>query len=299
MKFQEFDKIHALHKTTLLVTQKLHGTNASIWIRPTGEIDYSEEQAQFLTEDGQFLVLPGKRTSFITLENDNFGFARFVYENKEALYKALGQGVWFGEWCGPGINSGEGLTQKRLALFAVLSLEEKYHNMKSAGLWPDRVDLVPVLFTGLGSNIEQIAELVMNDLKEKGSSYVPGYMRPEGIVIQILGTNVKFKKVFEAEETQWKKPYKPKEERQKQGAPLPDTTHLLQPVRLEKLLSRDEVYIKNLPASLGLIVSAYVADLESEGQLSQDEDARNLEKKSLGKNLFGFIKSELKQKGLL
>src|SRR5690606_33837883 len=97
---------------------------------------------------------------------------------------------------------------------------------------------------------------------------------------QILGTSATFKNVFEVEETQWRKPAK---EKRDLAEPLPDVEHLLQPIRLEKLLSRDEVYIKGLPKTLGKIASAYVADLDSEEQFDKDLDKKDLQRKALGK----------------
>lgn len=296
MEFREFSKIHRLDKTTILITQKLHGTNASLWIVPTGEIDYSEAEKPFLTSDGQFLVRPAKRTSFIDLENDNFGFAKFVAKNKDALARCLGPGTWFGEWVGPGINSGEGLKEKQFALFNVLALDDKILNMRAAGLWPENVDTVPVLFFGPCTDLGKEAERVMTELKESGSKYAPGFMRPEGIVIQVLGTSATFKHVFEQEDTKWRKGH-----REEKGPlnPSPDVSHLLQPIRLEKLLSRDEAYLKGLPKTLGQIASAYVADLATEDQFDSDEDIKDNQRKALGKKLFGFIKSQLAEKGLL
>lgn len=297
MEFKEFSKIHRLEKTTILITQKLHGTNASLWIQSTDGLDVSPNHlAPFVTSDGKLLVRPAKRTSFIDRENDNFGFAKFTEENKDALAAALGVGTWFGEWVGPGINSGEGLTEKRLALFSVLALKDKMEQMKAGGLWPDKVDLVPVLFFGESANIGLEVEKAMARLKEEGSAYVPGFKRPEGVVAQVLGTSAVFKSVFEAEETQWRKK---SEVRPSTVSNLPKVDHLLQPIRLEKLLSRDEIFIKGLPKTLPAISSAYVADLVAEGQLSADEEMQALEKKALGKVLFGFVKSELATKGLI
>jgi hypothetical protein len=295
--FKEFSKMQRLEKATILITQKLHGTNASVWITAINPVMVVPENFKpFVTTDGEFVVRPAKRTSFIDLENDNFGFAKFVAKNKDALARCLGPGTWFGEWVGPGINSGEGLKEKQFALFNTMALDDKILNMRAAGLWPENVDTVPVLFFGVTSNIGIEAAAAMEKLKTEGSQYAPGFMRPEGIVIQVLGTSATFKQVFESEETQWKKP---SEVRPLTQTNLPKVDHLLQPIRLEKLLSRDEEFLKGLPKTLPQINSAYVADLLAEGQLSADEDERDLQKKALGKVLFGFVKSELKAKGVL
>ena len=70
--FLEFRKIPRLSRT-VVITEKIDGTNGCIYIG----------------EDGDFLV--GSRTRWITPETDNHGFARWCVENKEELLK-LGPG---------------------------------------------------------------------------------------------------------------------------------------------------------------------------------------------------------------
>jgi hypothetical protein len=55
----------------MVITEKLDGTNAQI----------------FIADDGE--VIAGSRNRWITPLNDNFGFARWVFENEDAL-RALG-----------------------------------------------------------------------------------------------------------------------------------------------------------------------------------------------------------------
>src|SRR3990167_2668640 len=85
----------------MVVTEKIDGTNAQICVYP----------------DGTMLV--GSRTRWITPEDDNFGFARWVKDNEEALRTQLGFGIHFGEWWGAGIQRRYGLTEKRFSLFNV------------------------------------------------------------------------------------------------------------------------------------------------------------------------------------
>jgi len=66
---------------------------------------------------------------------------------------------------------------------------------------------------------------------------------------------------------------------------------LLQPIRLEKLLSRDETYLKTLPKSLGVIARDYLKDLEEEGQLTS---ASENEQRSLKKAVYPWLKIMLK-----
>jgi hypothetical protein len=273
MEFAKFPKIERLEKLFTVVTQKLHGTNASVHI--TQEL-FSQK----------YTVRAGSRERFITPEDDNYGFARFVKEHEEEFIRCLGQGVHYGEWAGPGINSGEGLSEKTFFLFDA-------HRFPTNHELPPRCKFVPTLYAG--PFCPESIELVKKDLRDNGSKVAPGFMRPEGVVIHLLNAGARFKVVFAPEETQWTRPAKPKT----QPTNLPDVQHLLQPIRLEKLLSRDEKYLREMPSSLPEIVSAYVADLAEEGQLDADEDARNLQKKALGKILFSFAKQHIRTLGLV
>ncbi len=264
MEFKAFSSLVRLDKVQVEVTQKLHGSNASVWIYPN--------------EAGELQVKAAKRTSFLGPDQDNFGFRVFVEERAQQFIDLLGPGVHWGEWCGPGINSGEGLTEKRFVLF---------NTAKADAPRPDRVDVVPVLWRGRleALNVDQL----MINLKLNGSAYVPGFMRPEGIVINIRGLGL-IKDVFEAEETKWKG----KENRiHKISKDSIDVSHLLQPIRLEKLLSRDEYYTKEYPESLPKIASDYVADLIKEDQIQGDKDQVHAIKKALGGKLFAFIKASI------
>ena len=68
MEFQEFPKIARLTRECT-ITEKIDGTNASIYIG----------------ENGEFLV--GSRSRWITPEEDNYGFAKWALANKEELLK--------------------------------------------------------------------------------------------------------------------------------------------------------------------------------------------------------------------
>lgn len=72
MEFQAFPKMSRLTRE-VIVTEKIDGTNACI----------------FIGEAGEFLV--GSRTRWITPEQDNHGFASWAYANRDELMK-LGAG---------------------------------------------------------------------------------------------------------------------------------------------------------------------------------------------------------------
>lgn len=75
--FIEFPKIARLSRECV-ITEKLDGTNAQIYI----------------TEEGEMHV--GSRTRWITVNDDNHGFARWAKTNENDLLK-LGAGSHFGE----------------------------------------------------------------------------------------------------------------------------------------------------------------------------------------------------------
>lgn len=262
-EFKSFNKILHIGKLYMSITQKIHGSNAQIHI-------YKDEN-----EVMQMQV--GSRSRWLDKENDNYGFFRFCDDNRCEIIEKLGEGRHFGEWAGPGINVGEGLQEKILVLF-------NWKRFIGKEL-PSRMRTVPLLYKGCIS-LDAINSS-MEDLKKNGSLLVPGYMNPEGIVVDLDGHL--YKNVFDNEEVKWKEVSK---NIKSSNNPSPDIGYLLQPRRLEKLLSKDEQYIINYPSSLSSICSAYVKDLEEENQfLGKNEEELRQEKKSLGKEIYYFIKS--------
>lgn len=266
MEFKAFPKIEHVGNLYMTITQKIHGSNAQIYI--------------FDTESGRDLLV-GSRNRWITPEDDNFGFATFVYKNKLEFITKLGLGQHFGEWAGPSINSGEGLTEKTFVLF-------DEHKFPPERPLPPQTVVVPVLYKGK-LDLDAVNSAMM-DLKANGSKLVSGFTRPEGIVINFGGT--RYKKVFDAEETAWKKGDGTKE-RLKNMQDSVDVSHLLQPLRLEKLLSRDSRYVENYPESLSTICKDYVEDLISESQITGTPDEIKVTRKALGGELYKFVKQSL------
>lgn len=173
IKFKEFPKMPRLSRE-IIITEKIDGTNASIYIG----------------ESGEFLV--GSRTRWITPQDDNHGFAKWAYENKEELLK-LGPGTHFGEWWGSSIQRGYGLVKgnKRFSLFNTFRWSDE-------AVRPKCCSVVPMLYTGEfnTSNIQS----VLDYLAEYGSSAAPGFMNPEGIVIFHTAGNFGFKKTIKDDE---------------------------------------------------------------------------------------------------
>lgn len=169
MEFEEFTKI-ARFSRDIVITEKLDGTNAQIYIG----------------EDGEFLT--GSRKRWITPEDDNFGFARWAHENKNMLLE-LGPGRHFGEWYGGKIQRGYDVKEKAFALF----------NTHKWGLErPACCQVVPILYQGMLSQF--IIDESIEILRRRGSVAVPGFMRPEGIVVFHTAANMMFKKTIEKDE---------------------------------------------------------------------------------------------------
>lgn len=262
-EFKSYPKIERIGKMFMQITQKIHGTNAQVYI--------------FETESGLELLC-GSRTRWITPEDDNYGFARFVHENKTEFIEKLGVGQHFGEWAGYGINNGEGLKEKIFVLFDFFRYTDDL---------PKNCIKVPVLYSG-PVDFSKIEEL-SNELKQQGSKICPGFMRVEGMVINISGT--RYKKIFEAEETAWTqgdKIYQKDKSDEKQQITL-KYGHLFQPIRLEKLLSKDERYLKEFPVSLKRICEHYFEDLIQEDQLPKMSDPTAVYKEMSGA-LFKFVR---------
>lgn len=171
MEFQPFQKIPRLSRDCV-ITEKLDGTNASIYIG----------------ENGSFLT--GSRNRWITPEDDNYGFARWAHDHREELM-LLGHGHHFGEWWGAGVQRGYGLKEKRFSLFNT-------HRWSDATVRPACCHVVPVLATGQFSSV--MAEGVIETLREVGSHAAPGFMDPEGIIIFHEASKTLFKKTVKGDE---------------------------------------------------------------------------------------------------
>ncbi len=151
--FVPFPKIPRL-KGGVIVTEKIDGTNALVHVSADG------------------VVRAGSRSRWITPEDDNYGFARFVAEHPELV--ELGPGYHYGEWWGSGIQRGYGLTggEKRFSLFNT----SRWNNNHQP---PACCSVVPTLGGGEWSEIEVFTSRLMTN----GSVAAPGFMRPEGVVV--------------------------------------------------------------------------------------------------------------------
>ena len=193
IEFAPFGKIARLSRACT-ITEKIDGTNASI----------------FIGEDGSFLT--GSRTRWITPDDDNFGFSRWAHDHIEEL-RALGPGHHFGERRGAGIQRKYGQDRKHWSLFnthrwCAHDADPKVYTNPDPKIAPKTqerppacCDVVPVLYEGIfdtGVVAEQISDLMMG-----GSCAAPGFMKPEGIVVYHQAAGVYFKKTLDKDD-EWK-----------------------------------------------------------------------------------------------
>lgn len=161
----KFPSIQRLSSETVVITEKIDGTNAVLFV------------------DDDKTCHAGSRERWITPETDNFGWATWVRDNASELWK-LGPGFHYGEWWGSGIQRRYGIPEKRFSSFE---------------WW--RTDLIPLVgkvpLLYEGPYIEGLFEREISKLVAHGSVAAPGFMDPEGIVIQFrsqCAREAKFKK---------------------------------------------------------------------------------------------------------
>ena len=166
----------------VVVTEKIDGTNALIYI--------ADDLAPITLVSGRVVpFLCGSKSRWIFPENDNAGFAKWAYEHTEELLK-LGKGWHRGEWMGQGIQRTYGLKEKRFYLFNT----SRWYKESA----PTCCYVVPVLYQG-EFNTDSI-KVSLDYLASTGSVAVPGFMKPEGVVIYHTAGNIYFKKTIENDE---------------------------------------------------------------------------------------------------
>ena len=124
LEFKKWEKIPRENPFTVTISEKIDGTNACIVI-----------------VDGSIAAVQSRKR-FITPEDDNYGFALWVEENKDDL-ASLGDGHHYGEWAGEGIQKNPlQLEGKHFFLFNTFRWNENNPNR------PKCCSVVPVLFQG-------------------------------------------------------------------------------------------------------------------------------------------------------
>lgn len=159
IEFVEWPKIHRYNRN-IVCTEKIDGTNAQVYINDTGDRAFA-----------------GSRNKWISVDDDNYGFARWVSDNHDDLL-TLGPGHHYGEWWGLGIQRRYNMTHKKFSLFNTARWNgESIPKIKNQ----EQIGVVPILAIGLLAEMNVLD--VLNDLKMNGSAAAPGFMNPEGVVI--------------------------------------------------------------------------------------------------------------------
>lgn len=168
--FREWPKMERYRQLRCIVTEKIDGTNAMIYV-PTNTAHP---------------VIAGKRTSWLLNGAKNFGFEAWVSQHAEAL-RRLGPGTHYGEWYGAGIQRRYGMDGKRFALFAATRwiADDGTSNLPD-GL-PAELGVVPILYRGV-FDPHKVDEVIAK-LYREGSAAVPGWRSPEGVVVAVQGSS--------------------------------------------------------------------------------------------------------------
>ena len=175
IEFKEWPKTPRLFRD-MIVTEKIDGTNAAIIIEEHDGSGDSNATLVAPSDRTQYVVGAQSRKRLITPKDDNFGFARWVFDNADDLVHALGPGRHYGEWWGSGIQRGYGLQngEKRFSLFNVKRYADMFSMVPNLGT-------VPVLFEG-PFDLDDVTSW-LETLRTTGSLAAPGFMNPEGVVV--------------------------------------------------------------------------------------------------------------------
>lgn len=162
---------------------------------PDGSTEYDEDNTRVYRVHAQ------SRNRIITPTADNYGFARWVWDNAEHLAVTLGEGVHFGEYWGAGIQRGywrqSGPYSKNNGrTFSLFNTKRWADTLTVEG---DAVGLavVPVLFSGVLALDTPLKTLAW--LQGRGSVAAPRYPNPEGIIVYHSGANSTFKMYVESD----------------------------------------------------------------------------------------------------
>jgi hypothetical protein len=199
VEFTPWPKIARLNKP-VVVTEKIDGTNAAIGVREIPEGDVQEFETVVAQGGGlpPLAVRAQSRKRFITPADDNYGFAKWAYDNAEILAPFLGEGLHFGEWWGEGIQRGYDQLGKRFSLFNT----KRWMELDFPDYIRDlNLRVVPTLMTWDGKDIGYAVEESLNKLRFEGSAAAPGYRNPEGVVAYFTAANTPFKFLLEHPDT--------------------------------------------------------------------------------------------------
>lgn len=197
--FEPFPKLARLNRHCV-ITEKIDGVNAQIFIDSTWDTPSDEATWVGREQGGAWIAIyAGSRNQWCTPAKDLHGFAKWVKEHGEVLFKTLGFGRHFGEWWGSGIQRGYGLPkgEKRFSLFNT-------GRWNAENLQGSPLRTVPILFEGKFSTEE--VNYQVKKLAHDGSVAAPGFKKgpsskgPEGVVVYHSAANLCFKVTVEKDE---------------------------------------------------------------------------------------------------
>jgi len=207
--YQPYPKIPRLSRE-ITVTEKIDGSCGQVFVWDMAHQPKDHKQnllppvgsppdgVPWLFVDGPIYIAAGSKNRWVTIGEDNFGFAKWVVVNAPAL-AGPGHGRHFGEWWGLGINRNYGLSERRFSLFNTDRWAEALSTeITMKEFCPDCCHVVPVLYRGKFSTASIEVELEL--LENQGSKAAPGFMQPEGVVVWHTAANHGFKKTIENDE---------------------------------------------------------------------------------------------------
>lgn len=180
----------------MTITEKLDGTNSAIVFSDENDVIELDEPWRYLENGMEVGVQSRSRMIYPGKTTDNYGFAGWVYDNKEELFDLLGPGRHYGEWWGKGIQRNYGQETKRFSLFNL-----RRHEGLDAMIGGVPVDTTCVLHKGVFDT--DMAMNVLLDLSFTGSAHAPGFDNPEGIVVFHEQASQVFKLTFEGDRGKW------------------------------------------------------------------------------------------------
>lgn len=204
--FEAWPKTPRLFKESMVITEKIDGTNSAVGIKsyPPGSIVAEGFGDARLIETGEadYLVYAQSRNRIILpvyfggKGADNYGFAEWVWSNAHELARVLGEGLHYGEWWGHGIGRGYGMEMRYFSLFNTsrwrhLASPEAREAIKP----PEALRVVPVL--SIHTLDTDVIRETLSMLGAAGSQAAPGYDNPEGICVFLQAAQRTFKVTFD------------------------------------------------------------------------------------------------------
>jgi len=172
--FKKWPSIPRLQNEIFHFSEKIDGTNSCVIIKDYQEaIESGQYWFKIKTLDN-YTIFAQSRNKLLTIDNDNFKFAQWVFDNAESLLN-LGVGYHYGEWWGKGINTRYSIPEKRFSLF-------------NTSLWnnqnkPECCDIVPYLGTCDINTLQEKIQQTKDLLHITGSYVDTNCKNPEGFII--------------------------------------------------------------------------------------------------------------------